>query len=233
MQHNTVIKWLRKLQFKNSSTLLIVGSMAVTILLAACSNGSTVAGGESGIGGTGISFVKGNVASTNRSTATSDKHHNTIIRLALNTLISNAYAQTGSLSGIGVAGGGTTAVTDDRGDFILANVESSNQFIITFTFQNGASVKLNIGAVSEQTIVNVNNIEIDTTTGRASFESINRQDNSSPENSTQANQPSTTQQPEEETEPEVPTPPSSGDDTPPEDSGDNGSVGNDGNDSPL
>lgn len=147
-----------------------------TVLVISCGGGS-VAGDESGIGGTGLTFVKGNVASVNGVSAARLTEESGMLAL-LSSLISPAVAQTANLSGIEVAGGGKSTTTDAMGDFVLADVQPSNAFMLRFTFPNGRVVNLNIGPVGDQTIVDVSNIAIDTATGQATFTTIAVEDNS-------------------------------------------------------
>ncbi len=140
---------------KHLSALLIIA------VCTACGGGGEVAsGGGSGIGGTGISFVKGNVASVNGQA---------------NAGLSKAlYASTGIFAGVTVSGGGKTSALNQFGGFELADVTPSENLVLTFEVEGSGNATLPLGKVGPGETATVTDIAIDTSTGNASSSSITR-----------------------------------------------------------
>jgi|GEM_PF-2908548 len=155
--------------------------IAFALLLSSCGGGSgTTAGvGGSGIGGTGITLVRGNVATV---VASLEKEGGSgyarmVARMA-SLVSSEAIAQSGSVNGIKVFGGEKQDVTDDQGRFDLIDVTPSANFIITLILVDGQRVDFSIGAVPDKAAVQVNNIVVDARQGNAKPSSVELEDNS-------------------------------------------------------
>jgi hypothetical protein len=138
-----------------------------TFLFVSCDGGlSTSGSGGSGIGGTGITLVQGNVVSVNGQLFVHIKSDKTL-NIA-NTLtewaIPFSYAQT---SGLTVSGGGQSTTVNSSGEFALPDVVPSANFVLTFTVDGNDNIPLAIGQVVEGAVVTVNNIAIDTNSGSA------------------------------------------------------------------
>lgn len=148
------------------TNLKIILTLAIALLISSCGgdDGLTLSGsGESGIGGTGISYVKGNVRSVNDGEFTASK-----------------AAFNAGTSGIGIAdttvsGGGRTARVDPNdGSFILFDVPPQPQMILTFRNGSGGVSTLDIGSVGDGQTVEVHDINVDYRSGQARARSIKR-----------------------------------------------------------
>jgi len=145
--------------------------IAILWLLTSCGGSST--SGGSGIGGTGITSVRGNVVSVVAQLRfpVSDQLHARLLAAVLDFISTPVIAQS-SVSGIRVNGGGQAAITDETGRFALDDVAPDRNFLITLTLSSGQAISLGIGSVPEGALVQVNNIVIDTTQGSAAPDSI-------------------------------------------------------------
>ena len=147
--------------------------------MASCGGGGSTASGGSGIGGTGISFVKGNVSVINGqmiasiATETDAMPHIKVVEI----LVPAALAQSFNPLNIVVSGGNRSTNLDQSGNFELQNVTPSGNFVLMFLFPDGSSVSLPIGAVSLGTTVTVINIKLDSVTGSASSEEVEVEEN--------------------------------------------------------
>lgn len=143
---------------------------AVALGLASCGDSST--SGGSGVGGTGITTVSGNVASVTASAAVPGD-----TRLAwLDRVIEPAFAQSSGVPGVGgitVSGGGASTVTDPTGNFTLQGVVPSDNLVITFEVPGVPPIGLELGAVPAGAAVEVANIVIDTSALTATPGGIN------------------------------------------------------------
>ena len=89
-----------------------------------------------------------------------------------------AIAKAGGVAGIRVSGGGKEDVTDDLGRFDLVDVDPSANFVLTLVLESGQRIDFGIGAVPDMSLVEVNNIVVDSTRGSAQPSSIEVRDNS-------------------------------------------------------
>lgn len=159
----------------------ILSISALMWVLSSCGGGGTTAGvGGSGIGGTGVTLVRGNVVTVTAALdldRKGDGYARMLARIA--DLISReAVAQAGGVSGIRVSGGGKQDITDDLGRFDLIDVTPSSNFIITLVLSDGQRVDFSIGAVPDMAAVRVDNIVIDSGEGSAQPSSVEVKDNS-------------------------------------------------------
>lgn len=147
--------------------LLII--LCIVILIAGCGGGSDVAsGGGSGIGGTGISLVRGNVASVDGETSGA------------------------AFSSVTVNSGDASSAVDGNGNFELAigadnplqrsSQQRARSVLLTFGVGTGGSASLDIGTLDPGTNATVSNIRIDTSSGRASAERIDKQEPAAADN---------------------------------------------------
>lgn len=148
--------------------------LALAILIAACGAGDTLSGGgESGLGGTGIGLVKGDIAAVE--TALDEKsssHEESILFASFKLFIAQAYAQTGSLAGITISGGGQITTTNISGEFLLYDVEHSNNLTLLFTLPFGQMFELSIGPVMAGDAVVIRDVVLNERNGGVSFGSI-------------------------------------------------------------
>ncbi|MGA8259915.1 MAG: hypothetical protein WB783_06865 [Arenicellales bacterium] len=179
----------------NTSSLLRKAALSLMLALAltSCGGGTDTAGaGGSGIGGTGITTVAGNVsqiiarADEPRSRTVTGK----MVAAVSSLLTKVANAQSGSLAGIRVTGGGRETTTDATGGFTLANVVPSANFVLTFVPKGDQSIDLAIGQVPTGSRVRVHNIVLYASQGHASAGGVEIEDGTS---STQDNADSTGQ----------------------------------------
>ena len=155
--------------------LVIRSSLFIVLisLITSCGSPSSFSGGESGIGGTGIALVKGNITDLNSVNSTQVSNENSAVIASLKILISDALAQSGSLQGIAVYGGGQSAITNRNGGFVLVDVMPSENFSLVFIVPGGQfPITLEVGEVSLAQVTNVMNIRIDSDADLASFESV-------------------------------------------------------------
>lgn len=157
-------------------------SLMLALALTSCGGGTDTAGaGGSGIGGTGITTVAGNVSqivawgNQPRNRTISDK----MVAAVSSLLTRVANAQSGSLAGIRVTGGGRETTTDATGGFTLANVAPSTDFVLTFVPKGDRSIDLAIGEVPEGSRVHVRNIVLYASQGSASAGGVEIEDGTS------------------------------------------------------
>lgn len=141
----------------------------LTIALSSCGGGTHTAGaGGSGIGGTGITTVTGNVSQV---VARAPQGDQTLARRVLAGAVrwvsAPANAQAFQLGGIQVFGGGRMTTTDDSGNFVLEDVAPSDNFVLSFVFEDNETITLPIGAVPAGSRARVHDIVVDVEQGFA------------------------------------------------------------------
>lgn len=135
-----------------------LATAAALLLLASCGGSST--SGGSGVGGTGITTVSGNVAQVTARAVVPGRQPAT--RLAwLDLLVEPALAQAG-LAGVTISGGGLSTVTDQAGNFALQGVQPSEDFVLRFEVPGVAPITLELGTVGAGVTVEVVNVVLDT-----------------------------------------------------------------------
>ena len=154
-----------------------IAVVALALTLSSCGGGSgTTAGkGGSGIGGTGVTLVRGNVATVVAALQHDNPNHIRALVRILDLASPQAIAAQ-SVKGISVSGGGRGDVTDDNGRFELIGVTPSSNFVLTMKLSGGKQIKLPIGPVQKSQSVQVNNIVIDARNDDASFSSVEKED---------------------------------------------------------
>ncbi len=144
--------------------------LALTLALTSCGGGTYTAGaGGSGIGGTGITTITGNISQV---VAEMQRRDNPFVSrrvlAALSRLATTvANAQSGTLAGIQVTGGGRKATTDGSGGFHLEGVTPSDDFVLTFVVATDGPIALPIGTVPAGSHVRVDNVILHTGQGTA------------------------------------------------------------------
>lgn len=153
--------------------------LAATLVLSSCGGGTNTAGaGGSGIGGTGITTVTGNISQI--ITTAPDEEQALARRMIaglVNWLSAPANAQAAQLGGVRVIGGGQSTTTDDSGAFVLEDVRPSDSFNLSFIFEDNQTITLPIGQVTAGKLVQVNDIVIDTAQGFANAGDVEIEDN--------------------------------------------------------
>ncbi len=151
----------------------------LTLVLSSCGGGTTTVGsGESGIGGTGITTVTGNVSQVIADGP--DAEHAMVRRMiagAVNWVAPPVNADLTLLGGIHVIGGGQFTTTDDSGNFVLEDVSPSNNFVLSFVFEDDETVALPIGTVPAGARVTVNDIVVDVDQGFATPGNVEIEEN--------------------------------------------------------
>jgi hypothetical protein len=125
---------------------------AFCLLLSACGGGTSFVGtgsGESGVGGTGISLVKGNVADIDGAKPGSPTFENT-----------------------SVSAGGQRSDLDPDGTFSLREVPAANALVLVFTDNLGNRVSLPLGSFPAGGSATVDDVRIDYDSGTADAVSI-------------------------------------------------------------
>lgn len=145
---------------------LVLGTV---LLFTSCGGGESSSSGGSGVGGTGVTQVRGNVSKVNGQdfvyiTPTISP---TVVDYMAQWLIPLSFAQSNNSSNLIVSGGGQSSTVNAAGEFILANVSPSSSFVMTFTIDSRQDIPLNIGEVQKGAVVTVSNIAINTNTGNA------------------------------------------------------------------
>lgn len=143
---------------------------ASVLAFSSCGGGeSSTSSGGSGIGGTGITLVRGNVANVNGQALVYIMPEKTpnVVDYISEWVIPLSFAQAGNLSSLTVSGGGQSSSVSTSGEFTLPDVTPSSNFVLTFTIDNRQNIPLRIGQVLEGAIVTVRNIAIDTNSGSA------------------------------------------------------------------
>lgn len=138
--------------------------LVLTLALVSCGGGATYTAGVggSGIGGTGITTVTGNVSQVVARAAWPDSPaiDSGLLAEAARLLAEPASAQSASLAGIRVFGGGRETTTDSSGAFRLDDVVPSDNFVLTFVLPDEGPVKLGIGKVVRGSRVQVDDVVI-------------------------------------------------------------------------
>jgi len=145
-------------------------------ILSSCGGGGSYsASGGSGIGGTGVTFVRGNISSIDSQSValTESRTQYLVVKATQIEILHLALAQSTDLADIVVFGGGKSSSLSRSGTFELANVEPSTQFTLTFRLSTGDELPLHVGVVPLGTTVVVNDISLNTNTGTAQSASIN------------------------------------------------------------
>lgn len=153
--------------------------LILALALSSCGGGSdTTAGvGGSGVGGTGITTVSGNVSQV---VAAGPANQTLARRLLFDTvdwLAAPVNANPDSLADIQVIGGGRVATTNDSGEFILEDVTPSDNFVLRFVIPEEDPILLPIGSVPDGARIRVINIVVDTGQGFATAGGIEVQEN--------------------------------------------------------
>lgn len=154
--------------------------VVLALALASCGGGTTTAGsGGSGVGGTGVTRVSGNVTQVvGLAPELERRGAGTSLFASIASWVSRpATAQTGSLAGIRVSGGGRSTTTDFRGDFELVGVDPSADFTLTFETEDSPPIVLPVGAVSQGSDVRVRDVVLDTQRGVAQAAAIEIREN--------------------------------------------------------
>jgi len=134
----------------------------IALFFTSCGGGSSSSG--SGIGGTGITLVQGNVSSIDGfyvATIKSENSHHTVAYLT-EWIIPLSYAQSASPALLTVSGGGKSTSVNSSGEFELPGVTPSANFVLTFEISGSNTIPLGIGEVLKGATVTVKNIAIDT-----------------------------------------------------------------------
>ena len=174
------------LPIRNNKLLAIV-TITVSLALSSCGGGSdtiTAGAGGSGIGGTGVTLVRGNVATVVAAISPINSTNKTRMFARMLDLISRpAIAQSSEVNGIVVSGGGKQDVTDNMGRFALSGVVPSDSFQLIFTLKDGRQAKMTIGPVLKGATVEVKNVVVNAQKGNASSPNIQQQASPSSPNS--------------------------------------------------
>jgi len=181
--------------YKNPIVRFVHAGILV-LALASCGGGLSTAGnGGSGVGGTGITRVSGNVVQVVASEQeTSNREARGGLFVSLVRWISRgAIAQSTSLGGIRVSGGGQSTTTDTSGDFELLGVRPGDDFRLTFEAAGSRPIVLPVGEVSTGASVEIKDIVLDTLNGTAEAAEIRIQENPGNVNSIGADNGSCTQ----------------------------------------
>jgi hypothetical protein len=135
---------------------------AITLFFTSCGGGSSSSG--SGIGGTGITLVQGNVSSVDGQLFVTINPEGSQQAVAMLTewIIPLSYAQSGSQGLLTVSGGGQSTSVNSSGEFQLPGVTPSTHFVLTFVAAGNNTIPLGIGEVPKGATVTVKNIAIDT-----------------------------------------------------------------------
>ncbi len=129
--------------------LIALAALVVAVSSCGGSSSTSSSGGSSGFGGTGISFVRGNVVSLDGQSVASRM--------------------------VSVSGGGRASDVAGNGSFELVNVNTSDNLVLTFSVDGGDVATLSVGSVSEGTIVRVPNVRINTGTGSAVSDPVQKE----------------------------------------------------------
>lgn len=152
--------------------------LVLAVALSSCGGGSNTAGvGGSGVGGTGITTVTGNVSQVVARAPGDRPLARRLLADTVSWLAAPVNAQSGSLAGIQVIGGGKVTTTDASGEFILEDVTPSDNFILRFVFEDNDPILLPIGAVPAGARIRVINIQVDTGQGFATAGGIEIREN--------------------------------------------------------
>lgn len=137
--------------------------LAFSLVLTSCGDGSTTAGtGGSGVGGTGITTISGNVAQVTAQATPRDRgRHRRLLASVAQFLGRPAQAQSVGVGNIQVFGGGQITTTDGAGNFALQGVTPSQNFVLNFTLPDDRTFALPIGAVPEGSRVVVVNVRLE------------------------------------------------------------------------
>ncbi|MDZ7839939.1 MAG: hypothetical protein U5R46_03830 [Gammaproteobacteria bacterium] len=159
--------------------ILVPLLLALTLILSSCGSGTTTVGsGDSGIGGTGITTVTGNVSQIIADGPDAEQAMvRRMIAGVMNWVAQPVNAQLTFLGGIQVFGGGQLTTTDDNGNFVLEDVSPSDNFVLSFVFEDEKTVALPIGTVPAGARVSVNDIVVDMEQGFATPGNIEVEEN--------------------------------------------------------
>ena len=138
----------------------------IALFFTSCGGGVSSSG--SGIGGTGITLVQGNVSSIDGQffVIIKQKGSHQAVAYLSDWIIPVSYAQAGTGS-LTVSGGGQSTHVNSSGGFELPGVTPSANFVLTFKSSGNDTIPLGIGEVLKGATVTVKNIVIDTTSSRA------------------------------------------------------------------
>lgn len=148
--------------------------LVLTVVLSSCGGGSNTSGaGGSGIGGTGITTVTGNVSQVISEAPQEEQAlAGRMLAGAVEWLAAPVNAQSARLGGIQVFAGGQVATTEEDGSFVLEDVAPSDNFVLSFVFEDNQTVALPIGAVPPGSRVEVRNVVVNTAQGIATPEEV-------------------------------------------------------------
>lgn len=158
--------------------------LVLTFALSSCGGGTDTAGaGGSGIGGTGITTVTGNISQVVALAPQDDQPlARSLLAGAFNWFSTPVNAQStppddDQRGGIQVFGGGQLTTTNDDGEFVLEDVEPSDNFVLRFVFEENQTVTTSIGPVPPGALVTVSDIVVDTEQGFANPGSVRVEEN--------------------------------------------------------
>ena len=143
--------------------------VTLALFLTSCGGGVTSSGSGSGIGGTGITLVSGNVSSVNGELyvqLTDESGTDRLIAIS-DWIIKAGHAQPSSISSLKVSGGGQSVNVSTSGGFSLPNVAPNENFVLVFIVNGNQSIRMPIGQVKLGAAVTVKNINIDTRSSSA------------------------------------------------------------------
>lgn len=90
----------------------------------------------------------------------------------LQFFIEASLAQQIQLTDIVVFGGGRSSAVDANGNFELVDVETSDNFVLSFRISGQQIAALSIGTVAASTVVDVVNVDIDSNAGQARAQEV-------------------------------------------------------------
>lgn len=143
--------------------------VTIALFITSCGGGISSSGSGSGIGGTGITLVSGNVSSINGQLfvhLAPESKSGKLIAIS-DWIIPASHAQVSSISSLIVSGGGQSVEVSPSGTFALPNVTPSDHFVLTFTVNGNQSIPMPIGQVQAGAAVIVKDIAIDTQKSQA------------------------------------------------------------------
>ncbi len=145
--------------------------VVIALFFASCGGGGSSSG--SGIGGTGITLVQGNVSSVNGQFFAYIKPEGSQnIAYLTEWIIPLSFAQSATPGSLIVSGGGQSTRVNSSGQFQLSGVIPSASFVLTFKVIGNDTILLGIGGVPKGATVTVKNIAIDTNSGSANSDEI-------------------------------------------------------------
>lgn len=152
--------------------------------LVSCGGSDIASGGGdggTGLGGSGISYVRGNISELNGvrvvsyegqragscglpSSCSYQKSSLAYVSYIMDVLVVQTVAQVLRVSDIVVSGGGSVTMPDSSGNFELAGVPPSDNFILEFSVQGNLIASISLGSVEQNSVVQVSDITINSST---------------------------------------------------------------------